>query len=129
MRKFIIITLFMLVASVAVNAVLPTGIADGFRTGDAEVVSKYFDPTLEMSVLGKRSMYSKTQATQVLREFFNANSPSNLTEKHSGGRGNSQFSVFTFSTGNGTFRTTIFYKGTGETVTISQIKIEKDAGF
>ncbi len=129
MKKFIIITLLMLVLSVVTSLALPTGITNGFSSGNAEAVAKYFDPTLEVSVLGKRSMYSKTQATQVLREFFNGNQPSNLTEKHNGGRGNSQFSVFTFSTGNGTFRTTIFYKGAGETAKISQIKIEKDTGF
>ncbi|PID95729.1 MAG: hypothetical protein CSA94_00070 [Bacteroidetes bacterium] len=129
MRKFIIIALFVFVVSVIVNASLPTGIESGFRSGDAQAVAKYFDPTLEMSISGKRSMYSKTQATQVLREFFNANQPSNLKEKHSGGKGNSQFSVFTFTSGNGKYRATVFYKGTGDSSRISQIKIEKDTGF
>ncbi len=84
---------------------------------------------MEVSIAGTRSMYSKVQAKQVLAEFFGKNKPRNLNEKHNGGRGNSQFSVFTFSSGGQSYRTTIFYKGSGEAALISQITIEKDSGF
>lgn len=130
MRKIMIIaTIALAFLVMPAKANLPTGIANAFRSGDAEKVAKYFEPTLEMSITGKRSMYSKVQATQILEEFFDANKPKSLVEKHNGGRGNSQFSVFTFSSENGKFRTTIFYKENGEAARISQITIEKDTGF
>lgn len=130
MRKIMIIaTLVLLALAMPVKANLPKGILNGFRAANAEQVAKYFEPTLEMSITGTRSMYSKVQATQVLGDFFDINKPTNLVEKHNGGRGNSQFSVFTFSSENGKFRTTIFYKGNGEESRISQITIEKDTGF
>lgn len=130
MRKIMIIATVILVAiAIPAKANLPTGIANAFRAGDAVQLSKYFEPTLEMSITGTRSMYSKVQATQVLGEFFQSNKPGSIVEKHNGGRGNSQFSVFTFSSKGQTFRTTIFYKGNGEDARISQITIEKDAGF
>ncbi len=129
MRKIMIIVVIVFAAVVSSKANLPQGIANGFRSGDAQVVAKYLGATLEISIVGNRSMYSKTQATQVLREFFNANSPKNIVEKHNGGRGNSQFSVFTFATGTDKYRATIFYKGSGEQARISQITIEKDNGL
>lgn len=129
MRKIIILTLLLFSLSVSLRANLPQGIAKGFRSGDAQVVAQYLEPTLEISIVGNRSMYSKIQATQVLREFFNSHSPKNIVEKHNGGRGNSQFSVFSFTTGSEKFRATIFYKGSGEQARISQITIEKDNGF
>ncbi len=129
MRKIIILVALLLTCSFVLKANLPEGIASGFRSGNAQIVSKYLAPTLEVSIVGNSSMYSKTQATQVLRDFFNSNSPQNIVEKHNGGRGNSQFSVFSFATGSEKFRATIFYKGSGEAARISQITIEKDNGF
>lgn len=130
MRKIMIIaTLVLVTLAMPVKANLPTGIANAFRAGSAEEVARYFEPTLEMSITGTRSMYSKVQAKQVLGDFFASNKPRNLVEKHNGGRGNSQFSVFTFSGGNEKYRTTIFYKGNGEAARISQITIEKDSGL
>lgn len=130
MRKMIIITILaLLTIAMPAKANLPAGIANAFKAGSAEKISNYLETTLEMSISGKRSMYSKAQATQVLESFFQANKPTSLVEKHNGGRGNSQFSVFTFSAGGANYRATIFYKGSGDTVRISQITIEKDTGF
>ncbi len=130
MRKIMIITtIIMMTLSMSEAASLPSGIANAFRSGNAEQLSKYFGTTMEVSITGTRSMYSKVQAKQVLAEFFGKNKPQKLLEKHNGGRGNSQFSVFTFSAGGKTYRTTVFYKGSGEAASISQITIEKDAGF
>ncbi len=129
MRKIIILVVLLFTLSISLKANLPQGIAKGFRAGDAQVVAKYLAPTLEISIVGNSSMYSKTQATQVLRDFFNSHNPKKIVEKHNGGRGNSQFSVFSFATGSEKFRATIFYKGSGEEARISQITIEKDSGF
>ncbi len=129
MRKIMIIVMMILAVSISLATSLPQGIANGFRAGDAQIVAKYLGATLEISIEGNRSMYSKTQAVQVLRDFFNAKTPKNIVEKHSGGRGNSQFSVFAFTTDTDKYRATIFYKGSGEDARISQITIEKDSGF
>ncbi|MBS9768895.1 MAG: DUF4783 domain-containing protein [Flavobacteriaceae bacterium] len=129
MKKILLIFIVIFSVSVTLMANLPSGISKGFKSADAQELSKYFEPTLELSVNGKQSMYSKAQATQVLRDFFNANNPTGLVEKHSGGRGNSQFSVFAFSTGTDKYRATVFFKGSGEDAKISQITIEKDNGF
>ncbi|PVX52369.1 uncharacterized protein DUF4783 [Balneicella halophila] len=130
MRKIIIITTIVLLAVVVpAKGNLPAGIATAFKSGNADKVATYFEATVEMAIDGKRTMYSKAQATQVLSDFFKANKPSNLVEKHNGGSGNSQFSVFTFSSNSSKFRATIFYKGKDNDLRISKVNIEKDTGF
>lgn len=129
MRRIFIIITILVFSTLTASANLPVGIAKGFKNGDANTISKYFGNTLEISITGAKSMYSKVQATQVLSNFFASSKPSGFVEKHSGGRGASQFSVVTFKGGGQAYRATILYKGNGETARISQITIEKDSGF
>ena len=105
-----------------------TGLNDvinAIKTGNAASVSKYFDNTVEISVNGKSSNYSKTQGEVILRDFFANNPVKSFTVLHQGQSGGAEFCIGTLVTPNGNFRTTLNIKQKGDKQTLQEIKFEK----
>ena len=105
-----------------------TGLNDvinAIKTGNAVYVSKYFDNTVEITVNGKSSNYSKTQGEVVLRDFFANNAVKSFTVLHQGQSGGSEFCIGTLITSNGNYRTTLNLKQKGDKQSLQEIKFEK----
>ena len=105
-----------------------TGLNDvinAIKTGNAVSVSKYFDNTVEITVNGKSSNYSKTQGEVVLRDFFANNAVKSFTVLHQGQSGGSEFCIGTLITLNGNYRTTLNLKQKGDKQSLQEIKFEK----
>ncbi len=106
-------------------AVVPTNIKQailtGFKTGNAPMVSSYFAQNIDISLLDKENLYSKSQAQQVLKTFFNDHKPSNFVINHEGQSNQSKYFIGTLSTSSGAFRITINTKSN----LISRLTIEK----
>ena len=105
-----------------------TGLNDvinAIKTGDAASVSKYFDNTVEITVNGKSSNYSKIQGEVVIRDFFANNAVKSFTVLHQGQSGGSEFCIGTLTTSNGNYRTTLNLKQKGDKQTLQEIKFEK----
>ena len=105
-----------------------TGLNDvinAIKTGNAVSVSKYFDNTVEITVNGKSSNYSKTQGEVVLRDFFANNAVKSFTVLHQGQSGGSEFCIGTLITSNGSYRTTLNLKQKGDKQSLQEIKFEK----
>ena len=105
-----------------------TGLNDvinAIKTGNAVSVSKYFDNTVEITVNGKSSNYSKTQGEVVLRDFFANNAVKSFTVLHQGQSGGSEFCIGTLITSNGNYRTTLNLKQKGDKQSLQEIKFEK----
>jgi len=81
----------ILAAFVALSSfIIITGLNDvvnAIKSGNAASVSKYFDNTVEITVNGKSSNYSKTQGEVVLRDFFANNAVKSFTVLHQGQSG------------------------------------------
>lgn len=104
-----------------------SGIGDvinGIKAGNASVVAKYFDNTVEITLPGKSNNYSKSQGEAVLRDFFANNTVKSFTVNHQGESGGSKFAIGTLVTSGGTFRTTINLKQKGDRETLQEIKFE-----
>jgi len=119
----------ILAAFVALSSfIIITGLNDvvnAIKSGNAASVSKYFDNTVEITVNGKSSNYSKTQGEVVLRDFFANNAVKSFTVLHQGQSGGSEFCIGTLVTSNGNFRTTLNLKQKGDKQTLQEIKFEK----
>lgn len=105
-----------------------TGLNDvinAIKTGNAVSVSKYFDNTVEITVNGKSSNYSKIQGEVVLRDFFANNAVKSFTVLHQGQSGGSEFCIGTLITSNGNYRTTLNLKQKGDKQSLQEIKFEK----
>ena len=100
-------------------------VVNAIKSGNAASVSKYFDNTVEITVNGKSSNYSKTQGEVVLRDFFANNAVKSFTVLHQGQSGGAEFCIGTLVTSNGNFRTTLNLKQKGDKQTLQEIKFEK----
>ena len=64
--------------------VVPDEIFSAIKAGNSKVLAKYFNSNVELVILDKDGVYSKTQAELIVREFFAKNIPSNLVKRHEG---------------------------------------------
>lgn len=103
-------------------------IAKALGTGDVESLSKYFADNVEISIQDKEQTYAKTQATDVVRDFFNTNKPKGFTQVHNGTSRESsdQYCIGNLSANNGTYRVYIYLKANGATLTIQEIRFDKE---
>ena len=125
MKKiFIILAAFVTMSSFTIIVGL-NDVVNAIKAGNAVSVSKYFDNTVEITVNGKSSNYSKAQAEVVLRDFFTNNAVKSFIVLHQGESGGSEFCIGNLSTSNGTYRTTLNLKQKGDKQTLQEIKFEK----
>ena len=94
--------------------------------GDAEALSAWFTTSLEIDILGRNSISSKQQAKQILKDFFNENTPKSFSFSYRSGKIPIKYAVGSLNAGGNKFRVTIFVKTTADGNYIEQIRIEKE---
>ena len=102
-------------------------VSAAIKSGNAKEVAKYFDNSIEITILNTERDYSKTQGEMVLKDFFAHNTPTsfNLIHKGSSKQG-SQYGIGTLITNTGKFRTYVYIKQKGSLFYIEEIRFEKD---
>jgi len=119
-------TLSILIAFLS-SFTLSVGIDDviaAVRTGNASMVAKYFDNSVEISMPDKSNSYSKSQAELVLKDFFASNPVKSFEIIHKGENAGSQYCIGTLQTKNGAYRTTIFMKQKGDGQVLQELRFE-----
>lgn len=115
----------MLTISVSLAAQDFNTISRGLQTGNATELAKHFDGNVEVTILKTSSSYSKTQAEMVLRNFFNANTPTGYKAIHNGDSGGgAKFQIGELTTNSKTYRTYLFGKMKGNVFVIQEVRIE-----
>jgi uncharacterized protein YfaS (alpha-2-macroglobulin family) len=97
---------------------LPNEIVQALNKGDAKVISKYFNSSVELIFSESRGVYAKAQAEQILKNFFNDNPPANAPANgkysyrhlHTIPKDNTQYNIGELRTGKGMYRVCIFMK-------------------
>jgi hypothetical protein len=97
-----------------------------FRAGNAEELTKHFYNNIELIILEKEDVYSKTQAEQILRKFFTDHRPSSFNIIHEGGKETSSYAIGSLSTSSGNFRVSFLIKTQDGTQLIHQLRIEEE---
>ncbi len=100
-------------------------VVNALKSGNAALVSKYFDNTIDITLSDKSNSYSRSQAELVLKDFFNTNGVKDFNVIHTGNNAGSQYCIGTLQTNNGTFRTTIYMKQKGDKQVLQELKFEK----
>ncbi|MDR0729130.1 MAG: DUF4783 domain-containing protein [Prevotellaceae bacterium] len=94
--------------------------------GDAEALSDYFSSTVEFDLLSDEGMYSKAQATLVLKWFFEKYPPKSFAFKHSSDKQTVKYAIGILHTQAGEIlRVTVFIKEDNG-IKIQQLRIEKN---
>ena len=93
--------------------------------GNADNLSAWFDDNLEIAVLTRASNASKAQARQIVKTFFESNTPRSFTISHTAGKDNMKYALGTLKAGGENFSVTIFVSAKGKSFKIQQLKIER----
>jgi len=125
----IIISLGLHTSSLCINP--PDDITDNvsaaIRSGNSEKLSTYFGSTIDLSLPGNEGTYSKAQAKQIIKNFFENNPPKSFTIKNQGtSKAGAKFSIgILISSKNTSFRTYFLIKKISDKSYIQQLIFEK----
>ncbi|MDR3350504.1 MAG: DUF4783 domain-containing protein [Prevotellaceae bacterium] len=132
MKKY---QLFLLIACVACTAAAqPVDSRASFdaietyvQQGNAAALSAWFPDTVECNLLGEENSYSRTQATMILKDFFEKYPPAQFAFKHSSDKRTVKYAIGLLETQNNEqLRVTILLKDKGDDLKIQQLRIEKE---
>ncbi len=93
--------------------------------GDVDALSAWYARNLEITVLGQGGNFSRKQATQILKTFFDTYTPRSFLINHTTSRANMKYALGVLNAGGEHFMVTIFVSFKGESYQIQQMKIER----
>ena len=106
--------------------IIPDGIIQAIRTGNAANLAKYFNTNIELTLNRGEEIYSRDQAELILKDFFLKHAPNDFSILHKGGKEGSSYAIGNLSTTNGNFRVTILVKLKDSQPYIHQLRIEEE---
>ena len=106
---------------------LTEAIGNALRAGDASAVSRYFGPSVDITVNNSTSTYSRAQGELVLRDFFSKNPVRDFEIQHSGNSSArpATFTIGYLSTGTGRFKVYMWLKPRDGGYVLKEIRFEK----
>ena len=121
MVKLFITSLLLIVATISGD------VSASLNAGNAKTLSSYFHVSVELSILDEESVYSKTQAEQILKKFFKEHPVVKYESVHVGNaKDGSAFEIGNLVTKSATYRTYFLLKGNGSAQEIHQFRIEDE---
>ncbi len=128
--KSLLFILFFTPALLMANSGNPTldAITAALGSGNVETLSKYFADNVQISIQDKEKLYSKTEAVEAVRTFFAGAKPQSFSEVHKGTSRESsdQYCIGNLMAASGTYRVYLYLKVNGTTVTIQEIRLDKE---
>ncbi|MBT8195916.1 MAG: DUF4783 domain-containing protein, partial [Bacteroidia bacterium] len=105
-----------------------TTVGNAIKKGDAKALSAHFSSKVDLTILNKEDVYSKSQAEQILVAFFNKNKPSDFKIMHKGvSKEGAKYAIGNLKTTNGlTFRTYFFIKSHMGSEIVHELRFEKE---
>jgi len=101
-------------------------IVTALTAGNAATLSDYFNSMVDLGISGNEDSYSKTQATQILKDFFSKNPVKSVKITRQGtSTDGSQFSIGEMQAGTTTFRIYYLLKKVSGKFLIQQLQIQK----
>ncbi|MDP4184938.1 MAG: DUF4783 domain-containing protein [Bacteroidota bacterium] len=124
-----IIAMIALFAGIAfgysAKAQIPDEIILSLKSGNAKTLAKHFSSNVELTVLDREDVYSKAQAEQLVRNFFEKYSPDKFFLIHQGTQEGRPYAIGNLQSGRNTFRVSfLLRKGEGD-YKIHMLRIEK----
>ena len=120
-----IIALIILPLLLFANNGIIDNISLALKSGNAKELSRYFDNKIELTLLDDEGAYSKAQAEQVVKAFFEKKEVKSFELIHKGSsEQGSQYGIGNLSTASGTYRTYFYLKQRGSGYYIQELTFE-----
>lgn len=130
MKKLNYIVIFFIMSSLAVFAFgdIYTSVSNAIKKGDAKALSAHFSSNVDLTILNKEDVYSKSQAEQILVAFFSKNKPVDFKIMHKGvSKEGAKYAIGNLKTSNGvTYRTYFFIKSHMGSEIVHELRFEKE---
>ena len=98
--------------------------------GDAASLSSWFADNLDVTVISSSRSCSRKQAQEILRSFFEANTPRSFQVTHKASEGNKKYLIGLLSAGGEIFQVTIYATSSGgDTYKIQQLNISRQTAY
>ncbi len=98
-----------------------------FKAGDSKEIAKNFNNSVALIIINEEDVYSKVQAEQILREFFNKHNSVNSSVIHQiNTNPNMRFGILSLSTKNGNFRISVTTKKFNNAFLITELRIDPE---
>ena len=123
--KLISLLIVCFVLTTTSYAQIPDQIVISIQTGNDASLAEFFNENVELVVQTHDDVYSKSQAQQIVAEFFKANKPKQFSIIHQGGKDGSRYAIGSLITNTGTFRVYFLLKNKDNNSYIHQLRIEK----
>lgn len=100
-------------------------VVQAMKVGNPKELVSTFIPNIDLTVKETSDVYSRAQAEQILRKFFNDHPPVDLVIEHSGvSKFGDKYFIGILRTRSGYFRVTFFLKKSDEELQVKQLRIE-----
>ncbi len=129
MKKLILFLIFATLSLFSAAFILDPyeDIANAIRSGDAKSVSRYFSSSVDLTLIGQEDVYSKAQAEQILKDFFNKNTPRSFSIIHRGeSKDGSKYAIGNLTTSSGNYRVYYYFKVAAGNVNIQELRFMKE---
>lgn len=127
MKKLVLYTLFSCLVSFTAMADTFDDVVAAIKSANAKEVARYFNSSVELTVLNSEGVYSKQQAEIILKNFLAANPPKNVTVQHKGSSAQgSKYAIAVYECQQGKYRAYIFMKDSGAGMLIHELRFEKE---
>lgn len=126
MKNFLLILCAICFSLTTYSQEIPPQLINGFKSGNADELTIYFNERLELTILNVDYRISKVQATEILRDFFKKYPPTAFSILHKGEKKDSNFAVGKLVTKSETFRLSLLFKKVNTANLIHLLEIEKE---
>ncbi|MBK7384385.1 MAG: DUF4783 domain-containing protein [Flavobacteriales bacterium] len=124
-RILLPITAMLFATGLFSQDVVKDQVVEALRSGNSKDLSALFIANIDLTVKETADVYSKAQAEQILRKFFNDHPPVGMVIEHSGvSKSGDKYFIGILRTTTGYFRTTFFLKRVDESFQVKQLRIE-----
>ncbi len=101
-------------------------VTETIKAGSAKELTRFLNPSVDVTIEGKVENYSKAQAEFVLRDFFKAHPPNEFSIIHQGqSKGGQPFAIGQYKSQNETYRVWMKLKVTDNQQFIQEISFVK----
>lgn len=124
-RGAVLLLLLSLFTGVFAQGDVKDRVVQSLGSGNAPALAADLMPSVDLTLPDASDFYSKAQAQQILRKFFDGHAPKEMTIAHQGNnRMGESYYIGKLVTANGDFRVTFFLKRSGEVFLVKQLRIE-----
>ena len=101
-------------------------ISNAINAGNSRQLVTFIGSNIDMTIGSQEAVYSKIQAEQILRDFFNSNPPKSFTLLHKGAsKEGNIYMIGSLLTKNGkNYRTSLYFKQSDKNNLLKEIRFE-----